>query len=651
MNKRLGTSRFLVISVVATLVIPLITISLSASPAAAATRQLVNRGTTSLRTSVAPGTTEFAMPELRSQLAAEMALNAVKQKGGHGFPKTALPDPVVTSSTITSTNADLLQSFAGLNHRDQRFANGGNQFSLEPPDQGLCVGNGSVLETINTVLRAFSSNNGSPQTGVIDLNTFYRYPAQIDRSTFTFGPVITDPVCYFDTNTQRWFHVVLTLDVVPATGQLTGGNHLDIAVSKSPDPTGDWNLYTIDVTNDGRNGTPSHQNCPCIGDFPHIGADANGIFLTTNEYSLFGSGFNGAQVYAISKRRLAAGPRTLSFVHLDNLKIVGTPAFTMWPAISPAGQYDTRNDGTEYFLSSLAGDGSETGNPTGTDNRIGLWSATNTRQLDRDDPEVQIERTIINTGTYTFPPGANQKVGNVPLRDCLNDTTLPTPFGPGCWQLFFDPPGPAHNEVEGVLDSSDSRFLTVTYAAGLLWGALGTGVNVDGKIKAGIAYYVIRPNADDLASSRLVKQGYIAVKNNNVIYPSIAVTPAGKGVIAMTLAGSDHYPSAAYAHIDASGAGAIHIASAGVGPADGFSEYNAFSPLPSGLARPRWGDYGMAVADGNSIWVASEYINQTCTYAQYTAGVSAKSFGAFGSCSGTRTSLMNWATRISQVTP
>jgi hypothetical protein len=33
-------------------------------------------------------------------------------------------------------------SWDGLNFFDSRFANGGNQFSVEPPDQGLCVGNG-----------------------------------------------------------------------------------------------------------------------------------------------------------------------------------------------------------------------------------------------------------------------------------------------------------------------------------------------------------------------------------------------------------------------------------------------------------------------------------------------------------------------------
>jgi hypothetical protein len=449
-------------------------------------------------------------------------------------------------------------------------------------------------------------------------------------------------VCYFDVNTQRWFHIALTLDTRP-NGSFTGGNHLDIAVSKTADPTGDWNLYSIDATDDGRNGTPIHKNCPCLGDFPHIGADANGIFITTNEYPFFVDGFNGAQVYAISKRKLAAGPAAISFVHLDNNKIVGTPAFTMWPAISPAGSYATANGGTEYFLSSLAGDGSETGNPTGSDDRIGLWAATNTQSLDRDEPSIDLGRTILRSQAYVFPPASDQKAGDFPLGQCINDTTASTPFGPGCWQFIFVKE-PAHNEVEGKLDSSDTRFLTVTYAGGLIWGALGTGVNVGGQVKAGIAYFVISPSTDDLETSTIVKQGYVGVANNNVLYPSIAVTPAGKGIIAMTLTGASHYPSAAYAHIDVTGVGSIHVAGGGVGPQDGFTEYKAFRNPP----RPRWGDYGMAVVDGATIWIASESIEQTCTLAQYMTNTSAS---PFGSCNKTRTSLANWGTRISQVTP
>ena len=37
------------------------------------------------------------------------------------------------------------------------------------------------------------------------------------------------------------------------------------------------------------------------GDQPLIGADRNGFFITTNEFSIEGPEFNGAQIYAFDK--------------------------------------------------------------------------------------------------------------------------------------------------------------------------------------------------------------------------------------------------------------------------------------------------------------------------------------------------------------
>ena len=124
--------------------------------------------------------------------------------------------------------------------------------------------------------------------------------------------------------------------------------------------------------------------------------------------------------------------------------------------------------------------------------------------------------------------------------------------------------------------------------------------------------------------------------------PAIAMTTGGKGAIAFTALGEDYHPSAGYVTIDANGTvGPIHLAAAGLGVDDGFTSYKAFVGDPP---RTRWGDYGAAVTDGNSIWIASEYIGQTCTLNQYLTG-------AIGSCGGTRTSLANWGTRISKLNP
>jgi hypothetical protein len=88
------------------------------------------------------------------------------------------------------------------------------------------------------------------------------------------------------------------------------------------------------------------------------------------------------------------------------------------------------------------------------------------------------------------------------------------------------------------------------------------------------------------------------------------------------------------------GIGEIHVAAEGVGPDDGFTGYNPVAAFGSG---PHWGDYGAAATDGNSIWIANEYINQTCTYSTFISS----NFR----CGNTRTQLGNWGTRISKIVP
>ena len=142
------------------------------------------------------------------------------------------------------------------------------------------------------------------------------------------------------------------------------------------------------------------------------------------------------------------------------------------------------------------------------------------------------------------------------------------------------------------------------------------------------------------AAGKVDRQGYLGLAGNDLTYPAIAVSRSGRAVMAFTLMGADHYPSAAYAALDAkAGAGPVHVAAEGLGPDDGFTGYKAQVGDPP---RTRWGDYGAAVVVGDSIWIASEYIGQTCSLSQYEAA-------PFGSCGGTRTSLANWATRISRL--
>jgi hypothetical protein len=566
--------------------------------------------------------------------------------GGPGIGiNRSLPGTTTGNGRIVSSkpksNPTLDTHFQGLNFHDQRFANGGNQFSVEPPDQALCAGNGFVLESVNDVLQVYDAAGNALLNGghAVDLNTFYGYPAAINRTTNARGPSITDPVCLFDQAIGRFVHVVLTLDHIGTTANLSGKNHLDIAVSDTGNPTGTWTIFKLPVQNDGTDGTPNHH-CffinsanqvvfdPCLGDYPHIGADANGIYLTTNEFTFFGAGFFGAQVYGIGNNLLTGG--TGSVVLFNTLGAGPDGAgFTVWPAQSPGNQFDTDNAGTEFFLSSNAVFSND-----GTSKSILVWSMLNTSSLNTTSPAPTLALSTVAVDTYAVPPRAKQPAGNRPLSQCIADTVIL----PNCNTTVAGVSG--HNNAtfgppNGSLNSNDSRMQQVAFANGRLWGALDTAVNVGGQDRAGIAFYVINPN-----SKKIVVQGQAGIANTDLTYPAVGVTQSGRGVIAFTLTGDNDFPSAALAGLDAiAGMGSVQEAAAGVGAWDGFTSYVIF-----GSGRPRWGDYGAAAVDGNDIWVASEYIAQTCTYAQYLVSPA-------GQCGGTRGALSNWSTHVSKVTP
>src|SRR5437868_10224404 len=168
----------------------------------------------------------------------------------------------------SKSNPSFVTGFQGLNIYDQRYARGGNQFTVEPPDQGLCAGNGYVVEMVNDVINVYDTSGASvlpdntatnfvggfPRNveHAVDLNSFYGYGPALDRAHGNIrGEFVTDPSCLYDSQANRWFAVVLTLDPQvsgPCSGVDSCVNHIDIAVSKTSDPTvaNGWNIYRVD---------------------------------------------------------------------------------------------------------------------------------------------------------------------------------------------------------------------------------------------------------------------------------------------------------------------------------------------------------------------------------------------------------------------
>jgi hypothetical protein len=607
--------------------------------AATITRNISSGGTVAVPSVPAPqaGTSQ-GLPEVDPvfQETDPLATGATVRRGSGGFDRHGR-----RGRDDHAINPRLVQSFDGLNFFDQRFANGGNQFSLEPPDQGLCVGNGRVVEVVNDVYQVFNSR-GHALTNPIDLNTLFGFPAAINRTTGAFGPEVFDPSCLFDQQTGAFFVVASVLDRDPATGAFPGPTHLEIGVAS--DPTRALTLYQVDTTSDAACTLDGVNPGPCFPDYPHIGADRNGFYITTNVFDFFGPNFDGVNIYAFPKAMLASGASSVPVTTVATNGVGpaddGGQGFALIPAVTPGDQFAGDGGGTEYFVSSRAVFTND-----GTSSSLDVWSLSNTRSL-LGAPNPRLSLSLVNVGEYGVPAPAVQKAGNTPLATCIGSTTPIPANGAPCWtRLGIGFLSPA-TVPEGPLDANDSRVGGVSYANGKLWAVLGSAAtDSTGAPFDGVAWFVMSPHGP---FTSLLNQGMLVQDGTNLTYPSIAVSQDGRGVMGFTIVGPNDYPSAGYAGLDAqSGTGDIQYAARGAGPQDGFTEYEA---IGTSSFRPRWGDYGAAVADGPSFWVASEYIGQTCTFAQYLQP-SPSNAAAFGTCGDTRGAIGNWDTRISQLTP
>jgi hypothetical protein len=439
-----------------------------------------------------------------------------------------------TTETPAAAAATVINGFNGVSSRDSRVTNFNLEF--EPPDQGLCMGNGFVLEAVNSAYRIYRPN-GTSVRGPFNVNDLFNEGA----AEFT-----TDPRCYFDPGTNTWFATILFIDFT------TNESRIDLAVSTSGDPTGLWTQYRFDTTDDGRLGEPSNPGCPCLGDQPLFGIDQHNVYISTNEFSIIGPEFNGAQIYAVAKKDLLAGNPAAHFVHFGNLTIGGDLAASVQPASNRA------NVPAEFFLNSL--------DPTGTvDSRLGVWALTGAAKVATGGMPT-LSSTVIASEAYGFPPPAAQK-GSASL-----------------------------------IDSGDDRMQQVQFIGGRLWGELTTSVTISGDTaeRAGAAWFSVNPalTGGNLSGAKIDRQGYVVKKGSNLMYPALQADVAGRAAMVFTLTGATSFPSAAYATLGsgASSFSAPAVAAAGTGP------YSRTST--------RWGDYSYATLDpsGNTVWLATEYI-------------------------------------------
>ncbi|HXZ99515.1 MAG TPA: hypothetical protein VEK76_04120 [Candidatus Binatia bacterium] len=446
--------------------------------------------------------------------------------------------------------------FIGLTGPQQAAVNG--DLDLEPPDQGLCAGQGLVGEFINNAFDVYTPS-GVAEEAPVPSFAIFNQPAD---------SFFSDPRCYYDAPTQRWILIefVITvnsvLQVIPPATQF-------IAVSNTFDPLGTYNIYSFDTTD------ASTPNCPCFGDFDQLGVDDNGIYISTNEFG-DASGYNGVIIYALSKQLLETEKQTGISPTLFEYRLpsdfFGAP-YHIAPAQTPPGAKFAPN--TEYFV--------ESNSNAASDDHLAVYAMIDTSLLATPAPPPLLSTEIVSEA-YAFPPDATQMKGPHPL-------------------------GAAGQDPEGELQADFNAIQEVTYTGGQLLAELDTNTAAG---RDGTAWFVLSAShTTKKLSASLVRQGYVTVAGENLIYPDIAVDSAGGGYIGFTLSGAGYFPSAAYVAFDSAvGAfGSIHVAMAGTAPEDSFTCYAAFvGPSYGGC---RWGDYSMGVAMNGRVYLATEVVPPT----------------------------------------
>jgi hypothetical protein len=291
--------------------------------------------------------------------------------------------PAVAAARGAAATASPIVNFNGVSSRDSEFTNYNAEF--EPPDQGLCEGNGFILEPVNSAYRVYIKS-GKSIRGPFNINDLFNVGGQ----EFT-----SDPRCWYDPGSQTWFATILFLN---STG--TQGTEL-IAVRHAKDPLGLWNEYSINATD------PGGRGCPCFGDQPRIGIDQENLYITADQFSINGPQFDGGELWVINKAALVAGKPTVKFAHFGHI----TTGLTPQPALSTVKPH------AEFMLGALDNTGQGASS-------ISVWAITD-RAAVASGGLPTVSSIVINSEAYANPPAPPQKGSSVKLNpddDRMQDT-------------------------------------------------------------------------------------------------------------------------------------------------------------------------------------------------------------------------------------
>ncbi len=593
------------------------------------------------------------------------------------IPTVSCAPALAGCDTISSSGGGATTNAHAMSATDNQLLYGED---IEPPDQGLCAGNGYAMEAINIgEIQVFDHSTLNPVSSAMSLDSLMGLTS---RGWSSGG----DIMCLYDPDHGgHWF----ITEFVSTNNEASGGaftgcfaGTLDscregMAVSSGSNPlTSTWNVYFFDPNTL----SPSDPGAGyLLNDFAKIGNTADALLLFYDEFNQSSTlpacpsygcqGFNGSQEVALQKSALESGAATVNLVHEnmgtdptiqppDGSCATGpTAGATCWyqniPAQSPSdSDFDNNFGGTGFMVGSL--DFLGTG-----DNRVAVFYWKGLSNLNSSGCSSCSAITFghqLFTGVKPYMnEGADCPASEGGVCGLAAQRAGTLDLGSYCKKLVTGVKTPTCPE-NGIATNGDGTT-QASYVGGHLYFAISTLLNEvfggRGEIHTGGAYWIVStaPFTGATPTLALTSQGYVAAAHEDIEFPTLAGGTAG-ALMSFTLSGNGgptaadgggYFPSSAYGRVTSTSAGltgsTIDVTALGQGPQDGFSEYGPVG----GIARPRWGDYGAAVfVPGAGFYFASEYIPYpTCAPTYF--------YKVDSTCGGTRDQNANFGTSLSHL--
>ena len=483
--------------------------------------------------------------------------------GGSSASGPGQSTPATTSSFIGQQGSARTCSY---------FAHGCN-----PPDMALAASPSFVLQGVNTSWEVLSTT-GTVLSGPVSAQSFFgvqNEPGNCDPGSGN-QPFLSDPRALYDPADGRFWAAMLQIEGSAAFGVATNCPYKSVywvAVSKTSDPTGAWNVYEFNMEKD-----VSGQQFGA--DYTQLGINSQAVYFSGNMFGENGGFF--AELFEANKAQMESGGTSFTADGFYNLQVTAGPGITsktgpfLADTVQPTLNLDNSNGTTETFLDTVDGPDVQNGHFCGflgggfsqTCSGLLRWDMANPTGHDSGGAAPTLNGSYIATAPFLVSnpadePTCDQCVDVLDLR-ITGTPVIRNGVGYAAWETAIQNGNTTPHPLPGIE-----------------WGAVNLGSN-----SATTNYYSL---------------------DEAVSFGTLMPDASGDLTMLFEHMGSKVFPEARYVFKPASQA---NFRTPGNLLKAGESSYR---PTLCGGAIPvcRWGDFEAASFDGaGHIWFSGEYANQ-----------------------------------------